>query len=217
MEHLLKGRLAGETSVSDGDVGNCERWIADLRSRNGARLRAAQLEMEARLLRMALGRGWRTKARNGESGYAGSSPAAVQRMLEVIARRYTERLSIADIARPSCLHPNYASTLFRRTLGIAISVYLKQHRLFHARRLLAVSDKKLSMWPWRVVSERPAASTRLSSKPMAVRPKPCAARGVEGSPNTLLSRWERSLFFGYLHGHDCCLSEDLNLCRCPSV
>jgi len=143
VEHLLKGRLARETSGSDGSVVICERWIEDLRSRSGARLRAAQLEMEACLLRMASGRGWRAKAGKKQRGFVASSPAAVQRMLEVIARRYTERLSIPDIARPSGLHPNYASTLFRRTLGITISDYLKQHRLFHARRLLAVSDKKI--------------------------------------------------------------------------
>jgi AraC-like DNA-binding protein len=139
LERLLKGRLIGWPDAQDRGLAPCERWLEDLRSRDALRLRAAQLEIEACLLRMARGRPG--KPPKPDTGAA--SPTAVQKMLEAIARRYTERLTVADIVAPTGLHPNYGSGLFRRTLGVTISDYLKQHRLFHARRLLAVSDKKI--------------------------------------------------------------------------
>jgi AraC-like DNA-binding protein len=139
MNHLLRGRLAWEEDGKSAE--NCHRWLEDLKSGDEARLRAAQLEMEACLLRLASGRGWKRGGRETEGGAAGG--LAIQKMLEVVARRYTESLSVEDVARPTGLHPNYASALFRRILGVTISDYVKQHRLFHARRLLTVTDKKI--------------------------------------------------------------------------
>jgi AraC-like DNA-binding protein len=143
VDHLLKGRLAWDSGEDDQNAAHCERWLADLRSGREERLRAAQLEMEACLLRLASGKGWRVRTQKDLAAPADSSPAAIQRMLEVIARRYTEPLTVQQITRPTGLHANYASSLFRRTLGVTISDYVRQHRLFHARRLLAVSDKKI--------------------------------------------------------------------------
>jgi AraC-like DNA-binding protein len=65
-------------------------------------------------------------------------------MAKLIATRYTDALGIPEIAATVGLHPNYAMNLFKKTFGMSMLEYLTQHRLFHARRLLATTDAKVA-------------------------------------------------------------------------
>ena len=56
-------------------------------------------------------------------------------------RHYTEPLSVEEVSRSVGLHPGYAMTLFRKTFGMTLVEYVTQHRLTHAQRLLATTDK----------------------------------------------------------------------------
>lgn len=136
---LLHGNFLIDRKESD-DHGMCARWDEDLRRTEPGYLHVTQLEMEARIRRLIL----RTpvSSRNRERPASGRI-SSVQAMTEVIARDYTHRLSVADIVRPTGLHPNYGMALFRSTCGMSILDYLVQHRLFHARRLLATTDLKV--------------------------------------------------------------------------
>ncbi|WP_407572485.1 helix-turn-helix domain-containing protein [Deinococcus altitudinis] len=49
-------------------------------------------------------------------------------------------LNLAELARMSNLHPNYAATLFRETFGLSMGTFLTQCRVAHAQRLLLVTD-----------------------------------------------------------------------------
>lgn len=140
MEALLHGRFIVDEQSDPADEALLARWHEDLGSKHPERLRIAQLEMEARVRRLLLRS---TPATSPRRRKAGGRPAAVQLIAEFIARHYTQPLTVAEIVAPTGLHPNYAMTLFRETCGLSILDYLVEHRLFHARRLLATSDMKI--------------------------------------------------------------------------
>lgn len=60
-----------------------------------------------------------------------------------MAERFSEPLTIAEIAAAAGLHPNYAMPLFQRHCGITIRDYLLQHRLTRAQQLMLTSDAKV--------------------------------------------------------------------------
>jgi len=140
LETLFRGELLMAKGSDPMDEMLCQQWREDLRAREPERLRIAQLEMEARLRRIALAG---SSARRPRSS-AKTPVLPVHRMAETIARRYTESLSAAEIAAAAQLHPNYAMNLFKKTFGMSMLDYLTQQRLFHARRLLATTDDKIA-------------------------------------------------------------------------
>jgi AraC family transcriptional regulator, melibiose operon regulatory protein len=147
-EHMVRALLSGQIvsqrdrSQSDGDELLFARWFEDLRLADGERRRIVLLETEARLRRLALSLPARMAARAGD----GRPPASaqirkVEQMAGFIVRHYTQPLRVADIADAVNLHPNYAMNLFRKAFGVTLVDYLTQHRISHAQRLLATTDR----------------------------------------------------------------------------
>lgn len=145
IEALFHGRMLADRESEPDDVRMCARWLRNIGTGQPEPLRIAQLEIEARLRRLILAHGKPRTARATRLAQPLVEGAAghVQRMVELIARQYTEPLTVADIARPTRLHPNYAMVLFRANCGLSMIDYLVQHRLFHARRLLVTTNRKI--------------------------------------------------------------------------
>jgi AraC-like DNA-binding protein len=61
----------------------------------------------------------------------------------LIARQYSEPLTVEDIGKAVGLHPNYAMSLFKKAFGTTLIDYLTHHRISHAQRLLATTDEKI--------------------------------------------------------------------------
>ena len=61
-------------------------------------------------------------------------------MLRQIAEHAHENLSVADVIRPTGLHPNYAMSLFRRSIGHTITHSITRHRLDIALSLLISTE-----------------------------------------------------------------------------
>ncbi|MEO8206021.1 MAG: helix-turn-helix domain-containing protein, partial [Chthoniobacterales bacterium] len=140
MESLLQGLFfLGDEGPMDETA--CIQWRADIASGDKNNLHAAQLEVEAKIRRLVS----RLPAsfQPGTTSDLTRAPIAVQKMAEVIVREYVNPLTIAEIVRPTGLHPHYAMNLFRAICGVSILDYLTQHRLFHATRLLATTDMKI--------------------------------------------------------------------------
>src|SRR6266568_1596182 len=68
-------------------------------------------------------------------------PRSVEAMICLITEHYMEPLQLGQIAQAVGLHPGYATDLFRKTFGITIMDYLAQHRIAHAQRLLATTNR----------------------------------------------------------------------------
>ena len=148
VQSLLHGQIISERDPrrAHSDSQLFAGWEADLRRPNAGISKAVLLEMEARLLRLAL--------KAGQTEESPKKPARrvvieaggfnkVEQMASLIAQRYTEHLTIEAIGRAVDLHPNYAMNLFRKAFGTMLIDYLTQHRVSHAQRLLATTDQKI--------------------------------------------------------------------------
>jgi len=136
-------------ALADGarrDVDLFGQWMRDLRRPSEPRRRAVTLEIQARLLRLALvvpeDHSLPPRKRRRAAVEDGNLSKAEQ-MACFIAQHYLEPLSVEEISQPVRLHPNYAMNLFKRVFSTTLSNYLAQHRISHAQRLLATTDQKI--------------------------------------------------------------------------
>ncbi len=149
VQPLLQGQMISdptdELANSDGQL--FAQWERDLARDHAELKKAVLLEMEARLLRLALAipavRGAAASARKRPVGLSEGGLNKVEQMACLIAQRYTDRLTVDEIGKSVKLHPNYAMSLFQKTFGTTLIEYLTQHRISHAQRLLATSDLKI--------------------------------------------------------------------------
>jgi AraC-like DNA-binding protein len=144
-EKLLDGVLIIDKQI-ESDSSSCARWRRDLSGRHTPAYcrEAAQLEVRARLLRLAHRY---LKSAGDEVETYQVPPTGAHRRVERIARfitdNYLSDIAAADIAKAAGLNANYASTLFRRHCGMSPSDYLTMHRVYHAHRLLCTTEKKV--------------------------------------------------------------------------
>ncbi|MCL5273079.1 MAG: AraC family transcriptional regulator [Gammaproteobacteria bacterium] len=61
----------------------------------------------------------------------------------IIQQRYSEQISLSNIARVIGFSPNYLCRVFKKNTGITVTRYLNQVRVGNAQKLLATSDKSI--------------------------------------------------------------------------
>jgi AraC-like DNA-binding protein len=142
-EPLVTRLLSGVPAISapaqadPTDPAKFTQWAADLATGQAESRRIAMLEIEARIRRL-------TMATLGDPVRpdVGDDPALRQvvSMVRLIAARFREPITVAEIAAAANVHPTYAMTQFRKVVRTTIGDYLKLHRLAEARRLLATTD-----------------------------------------------------------------------------
>lgn len=151
-ERLSKTLLAG-SAIQDPDdeaFGYDKRlfhqWHLDLQSQDRQRHKAALLEIEARLMRLA--DRVRKEDRIGER-MSGGAPLnhqyfqKISRIAEHVSKHFAEPLTVPEIAKAVDMHPSSATKMFKKICGISLIHYLTQHRILHAQRLLMTTDKKV--------------------------------------------------------------------------
>ncbi|HWJ72038.1 MAG TPA: helix-turn-helix domain-containing protein [Kaistia sp.] len=144
---LLQGGLLVAAKVHAFEQPLFESWHQDLTERRETMLAVVRDELAARLRRFELD-GWRDlasddeerRAREADPDAAEPHRDKVHRMARYIAEHATAPIAVADIAASVGLHPNYAMTLFRRTLGMTINEYVTRQRLMLAHGRLLASD-----------------------------------------------------------------------------
>jgi AraC-like DNA-binding protein len=153
-DHFVQALLRGQM-VCAPDIERARRdrdlfadWEQDLRSQEPGGTKAVLLEMEARLLRLALACHLSPPAQSTASRRQGRPLSdtglnKVEQMACFIAQRYTDRLTVDLIAAAVALHPNYAMNIFHKAFGTTLIDYVTQHRVSHSQRLLATSDLKV--------------------------------------------------------------------------
>lgn len=67
----------------------------------------------------------------------------IKKAINYIREHYQEGITLEEISGELDITPEYLSTLFTREMGIKFSVFLKQFRISHAKRLLRGTDKKI--------------------------------------------------------------------------
>jgi len=117
VQPLMQGRLVSEpTSLrADSDAHLFEHWEGDLQGETSELERPVLLEIQARLIRMALNMPAREKVRTKRDRIATITDTGlnkVEQMACFIAQNYTEKLTVQQIGEFVKLHPNYAMNLF---------------------------------------------------------------------------------------------------------
>lgn len=67
----------------------------------------------------------------------------IKRAINYIRENYQKGITQEEVASVLEITPEYLSTLFNREMGINFSVFLKQFRISHAKRMLKGTDKKV--------------------------------------------------------------------------
>lgn len=137
MRKVLSGEVVMDPNSPSWDAELTQRWVADSEGSDPVNWRTCELEVEARLRRLAWKRQQKTAPRSAEN----KAQKQVEAITAFLAGSYREDISTADIGRAIALHPNYAMTLFRRECGMSIWQYLIRLRLAHAQLMLLTSEK----------------------------------------------------------------------------
>ncbi len=137
VRRILSGEVVVDAQSPAWDADLTQRWVSDVGTGEAVALRTAELEVEARLRRMA----WRRNQKGPPRASEHKSRKQVEAITSYLADHYRDDISTADIGSAVGLHPNYAMTLFRRECGMSIWQYLIRLRLSHAQLMLLSSDK----------------------------------------------------------------------------
>ena len=151
--NLVRSVLHGQVVIdpmpdAQVDVKQFHRWVSNIESGQSAAHRITQLELEARLLRLAMAMRDDVESSRG-NGKVASTPLGtnqvrhVGQMVSYIAQNYTRQITVELVSQSVGLHPHYAMNLFRRTLGTTLIDCVTHHRISHAQRLLITTDKKI--------------------------------------------------------------------------
>lgn len=145
----LKNRLLhGEILLGSSDpaygvsAASFDRWSTDLYHRQKSRRRAAELEIEALIHRMSLGR-WSELVIDHTRSSLDLTRAA--KMATYITENATSNVTVGAIANVVHLNSNQASALFREVFGVGINRYVSQHRVAEAQRLLLTTSLSSAM------------------------------------------------------------------------
>ena len=144
---VLFGAMLAAKRTDGLDSAAFGRWQEDLLAEDDRLHDIVRDELIARLRRMDHA-GWRRLAeRPGSAGAARRERSGldkVEQMALTLAERAQGDVSIAEVAAAVGLHPNYAMTLFRRTVGLTLHDYLTRHRLDTAQSLLLSSNQDVT-------------------------------------------------------------------------
>ena len=134
---ILRGEPLLENHPSDLEL--FARWLEDASNPKFEHRRIFDLELEARLRRLAMRLPKRRK--HARSLPLNAATAHAAKLARHISESYLQPIRLEDIALAAGLHVNYASTVFKQVFAVTLLEYLNQHRLAHAQRLLATTEQ----------------------------------------------------------------------------
>ncbi len=137
-DDLLNGQVIVQAADLPGDALRFAQWNGDLKSSHADRQTVVELEMQARLRRVAFD--WQ-ELQTGAAVATRGEVGAVEKMAAFVSRNYQNSLQISDITAVSGLHPNYAMNLFKREFGLSLGEFLTRTRIAQVQRLLVTTDR----------------------------------------------------------------------------
>lgn len=147
VDPILHGRMISDPREEESarDRAAFEYWRVDMERRNPARRRAALLEIQARLLRLAIVLPAEPASSTRTRGLGVECPALnkAEEIACYVAKHYRQPLSTEAIGKAVGLHPNYAMNLFKKVFATTLTQYVTQHRLSHSQRLLVTTNDKI--------------------------------------------------------------------------
>ena len=122
------------------DLALVKQWVRFMENRQPEGREIVLLEVHARLRRLAVELG--AKTREPAAAPAGGGLGLFERILQIVSERYQEPLSIPEIARALRISRTHVMRHFRKMTGMSVLEYITQRRVSCAQRLLATTDMK---------------------------------------------------------------------------
>lgn len=146
LNSVLGGAVLCCKEPAAGDNALASRWSKETEKTNAQWQRLHALELQTRLHRLALD-GWQVLLEPTAEGkkpvLGGPAINQVEKMLRFVAEHYVDPINLQDVAEAGGVSQNYAVSLFKKVLGRTIKAYITDIRIFHAKMLLAETDKKI--------------------------------------------------------------------------
>jgi AraC-like DNA-binding protein len=145
---VLNGKILTENDeeLRKIDLASFPLWMMES-SRPGKNARdPLYLSLEARIRRFGGGHPDAVPEKSGRELPADRiirESSALRTMCEYIIRNYLTDIRVEEIAGAAGLHPNYATSLFRRQSGTNIVDFVTMLRVYEAQRLLMTTNKKI--------------------------------------------------------------------------
>jgi len=149
MVALTQGQIVADTNPTRAALDRqlFEQWHEDVEGRRNTNIDIVVLELRARLLRLAESVAdidhTPPASGNNSSPRDQTNLEKAESMACFVARNYTSRIQVKDIAACVDLHPDYAATLFRKTFGTTLNVLITRHRVAHAQRQLVTTEERV--------------------------------------------------------------------------
>jgi AraC-like DNA-binding protein len=146
---LTQGRIVADAKGSRAGLDRqlFEQWHNDLEGPVQTYREIVVLELRARLLRLADCVDDQDVSPHVSEDHASARQQTnlekAESMACFVARNYTSRIQVKDVAACVRLHPDYAATLFRKTFGTTLNALITRHRIAHAQRRLITSDERI--------------------------------------------------------------------------
>jgi AraC-like DNA-binding protein len=146
---LTQGRIVADTKGSRAGLDRqlFEQWHNDLEAPASTHRESVVLELRARLLRLADVVDDQDDLPQISEDHASTRQQTnlekAESMACFVARNYTSRIQVKDVAACVRLHPDYAATLFRKTFGTTLNALITRHRIAHAQRRLITTSERI--------------------------------------------------------------------------
>lgn len=143
-EAIFRGAVVEALNIKPYDRDILLRWRVDLLSGDPQLELIVKDELTARVRRLDR-EGWHDLREiaclaNSALPHDGERLIHVERMARFVGEHGLEDISVEEIARQSGLHPSYAMTLFKRSVGMSIKQSVTRHRLDTAQSMLIATD-----------------------------------------------------------------------------
>jgi AraC family transcriptional regulator, melibiose operon regulatory protein len=145
---MFKGAVVEALNIKPFDVDIIRRWREELLSGEPKIEQVVREELKSRVRRIDL-EGWRDLRALAVASphFSNKDPDGahhVERMARFIGEHATTDISVDDVAKVIGLHPNYATTLFKRGVGLSINQAIIRHRLDAAQSMLIGTDNTIT-------------------------------------------------------------------------
>ncbi len=133
MSRVFAGDVIVDQAGQGWDADLTRRWLRDLASQQADLIRTVEIEVEARIRRLACF----CASTRSDDDHSGTQIAA---MTAYLVAHYREQISAGDVADAARLNRHYAMRLFKKHSGLSIWQYLLRLRVSHAQHLLLTTD-----------------------------------------------------------------------------
>ncbi|MDE1994213.1 MAG: helix-turn-helix domain-containing protein [Rhizobiaceae bacterium] len=141
---VMQGAFLAEQGSMELTTATASRWIEEWQTGDNTRRQLIADEVKLKVRRMILDH---ADYRGGSKEAAASiSPSIrhVQALTGLINTHFSERLTLAQLAKLAEVHPTTANRVFRDVLGISVMEYLTRYRLARAMHELAESEASIA-------------------------------------------------------------------------